>query len=138
MKYPSALASICVILPASVFGFGAEDASRPVPLTESRSTERPTREESAELIADKDQILVPSLLGLAIGKTPKSALRLQKQLHPAVATEGFSEADAATILKITAGAIGQPVSLRSLDILSTNLETAFRSSGQARSFPAMS
>jgi len=131
MKYPSALASICVILPASVFGFGAEDASRPVPLTESRSTERPTREESAELIADKDQILVPSLLGLAIGKTPKSALRLQKQLHPAVATEGFSEADAATILKITAGAIGQPVSLRSLDILSTNLETAFRSSGRA-------
>jgi hemolysin activation/secretion protein len=131
MKCPAAIASICAILPASVFGFGAEDASRPVPLTESPSSERPTREESAEVVADKDQILVPSLLGLAIGRNSESALRLQKQLKPAVATEGFSEADTATISKIAAGAMGQPVSLRSLDSLSTKLETAFRSSGRA-------
>ena len=131
MKHPAAIASICAILPASVFGFGAEDASRPVPLTESPSSERPTREESAEVVADKDQILVPSLLGLAVGRTSESALKLQKKLNPAVVTDGFSEADAATISKIAAGAIGQPVSLRSLDSLSTKLETAFRSSGRA-------
>jgi len=131
MKHTAAIASICAILPASVFGFGAEDASRPVPLTESPSSERPTREESAEVVADQDQILVPSLLGLSIGRTSESALRIQKNLNPAVATEGFSEADAATISKIAAGAIGQPASLRSLDSLSTKLETAFRSSGRA-------
>ncbi|MEY5019927.1 MAG: hypothetical protein RLZ22_1015, partial [Verrucomicrobiota bacterium] len=131
MKHPAAIASICAILPVSVFGFGAEDASRPVPLTESPSSERPTREESAEVVADKDQILVPSLLGLAVGRTSESALRLQKNLKRTVATEGFSEADAATISKIAAGAMGQPVSLRSLDSLSTKLETAFRSSGRS-------
>ena len=131
MRHPAAIVSICAILPASVFGFGAEDASRPVPLTESSSSERPTREESAEVVADKDQILVPSLLGLAVGRTSESALKLQKKLNPAVITEGFSEADAATISKIAAGAMGQPVSLRSLDNLSTKLETAFRSSGRA-------
>ena len=131
MKHPAAIASICAILPASVFGFGAEDASRPVPLTESPSSERPTREESAEVVADKDQILVPSLLGLAIGRTSESALKLQKKLNPAVVTDGFSEADATTISKIATGAMGQPVSLRSLDSLSTKLETAFRSSGRA-------
>jgi hemolysin activation/secretion protein len=131
MKHPAAIASICAILPGSVFGFGAEDASRPVPLTESPSSERPTREESAEVVADKDQILVPSLLGLAIGRTSESALRLQKKLNPAVVTEGFSEADAATISKIAAGAMGRPVSLQSLDNLSTKLETAFRSSGRS-------
>jgi hemolysin activation/secretion protein len=131
MKSSSVLASLCAILPASVFGFGAEDASRPVPLTESRSTDRPTREGSDEVLAGKDQILVPSLLGLAIGATSESALRLQQQLKPAVVTEGFSEADAATITQIAASAIGQPVSLRSLDQLSTKLETAFRSSGRA-------
>lgn len=128
MKYPSALTSICAILPASVFGFGAADASRPVPLTESRSSERPTREESAEVIADKDQILVPSLLGLAIGKKSESALTLQKQLHPAVTIEGFSEADTAIISQAVASTIDQPVSLQSLERLSTKLETAFRSS----------
>ena len=131
MKHPAAIASICAVLPASVFGFGAEDASRPVPLTESSSSERPTREESAEVVADKDRILVPSLLGLAIGRTSESALKLQKQLNPAVETEGFSEAEIATITKIAAGAIDQPVSLRSLDRLTTKLETAFRSSGRA-------
>ena len=131
MKFPSALASLCAILPASVFGFGAEDASRPVPLTESRSSERPTREGPDEVLAGKDQILVPSLLGLAIGATSESALRLQKQLKPAVVTEGFSKADSATITQIAASAIGQSVSLRSLDQLSTKLETAFRSSGRA-------
>ena len=131
MKHTAAIASICAILPASVFGFGAEDASRPVPLTESPSSERPTREEPAEVVADKDQILVPSLLGLAIGRTSESALRLQKKLNPAVVTEGFSEADAATISKIAAGAMGRPVSLQSLDSLSTKLETAFRSSGRS-------
>lgn len=131
MKHTAAIASICAILPASVFGFGAENASRPVPLTESTSSERPTREEPAEVVADKDQILVPSLLGLAIGRTSESALRLQKKLNPAVVTEGFSEADAATISKIAAGAMGRPVSLQSLDRLSTKLETAFRSSGRS-------
>jgi hemolysin activation/secretion protein len=131
MNHTAAIASICAILPASVFGFGAEDASRPVPLTESPSSERPTREESAEVVSDKDQILVPSLLGLAIGRTSESALKIQKQLNPTVITEGFSEADAATISKIAAGVIGQPVSLQSLDNLSTKLETAFRSSGRS-------
>jgi len=131
MKYPPALAFICAFLPASVFGIGAEDASRPVPLTESRSSERPTREESAKVVAGKDQILIPSLLGLAIGRTSESALNLQKQLNPAVVTEGFCESEATIISSMAAAAIGQPVSLESLDRLSTKLETAFRSSGRA-------
>jgi hemolysin activation/secretion protein len=80
-------------------------------------------------MAGKDQILVPSLLGLAIGKTSESALRQQQQLKSGVVTEGFSEADAAKITKIAAPALGQPVTLRSLKRLSTRLEAAFRSSG---------
>jgi len=122
---------ICAILPASAFGLGAEDASRPVPLTESDSSERPAREESGEVMAGKDDILVPSLLGLAIGSTSESALKLQRQLKHAVVTEAFSEADAATITKIATLALGRPVTLRSLERLSARLETAFRSSGKA-------
>jgi hemolysin activation/secretion protein len=120
---------ICAILPISVFGVGAEDASRPVPLTESDSSERPRREEPAEVMAGKDQILVPSLLGLAIGKTSESALGQQQQLKSGVVTEGFSDADAAKITKIAAPTLGQPVTLRSLKRLGTRLEAAFRSSG---------
>ncbi|MFN9027540.1 MAG: hypothetical protein ACK5VX_15230, partial [Akkermansiaceae bacterium] len=114
---------ICAILPASAFGLGAEDASRPVPLTESDSSERPAREESGEVMAGKDDNLVPSLLGLAIGSTSESALKLQRQLKHAVVTEGFSEADAATITKIATLALGRPVTLRSLERLSARLET---------------
>ncbi|MFN5869317.1 MAG: POTRA domain-containing protein, partial [Akkermansiaceae bacterium] len=82
-------------------------------------------------MAGKDDNLVPSLLGLAIGSTSESALKLQRQLKHAVVTEGFSEADAATITKIATLALGRPVTLRSLERLSARLETAFRSSGKA-------
>jgi len=131
MKRPSIIASVCALFPASVCGFGAEDANRPVPLTEHRATERPTRDDSGGVKAGKDQILVPELRGLAIGATAEAALALQKRVAPGVLLGGFSDEDAAALHKIADGVIGKPVSLRSLDKFSAALETAFRSSGRA-------
>jgi len=130
MKLSNFIVAFCAIYPTSIFGFGAEDASRPVPLTESRSSERPTREESESVVTDQDQPLVPSLLGLAVGTNPKSALRLQSRMKHPVMTDGFSVDDAATIAEVSASAIGQPISLRSLELLSDRLESALRQPGR--------
>ncbi len=131
MKRASIIASFCTLFPASVFGFGADDASRPVPLTEHRTTERPTRDDSGGVKAGKNQILVPKLRGLALSTAAEAALALQTQMAAGVLMGGFSDEDAAALRKIADGAIGKPVSLRSLDKLSSALETAFRSSGRA-------
>jgi hemolysin activation/secretion protein len=127
----SALVSLCGLVPITVFGFGAEDASRPVPMTEHRGSDRPARDDSGGVKAGKDQILVPSLRGLAIGATADSAMTLQAKMTPGVRLTGFSDEEAAALRKIADRAIGRPVSLRSLDGLSSDLETAFRSSGKS-------
>jgi len=134
MKSTSALASLCALLPVPLFGFGAEDASRPVPLTESRATERPTREDPATdgaVKAGKDDVLLPVLRGLTIAATAEEALELQKENEDGVKLAGFPEADREVIRKIAEPAIGKRVSLRSLDRLTSELETAFRSSGRS-------
>ncbi len=134
MKPTSAVASLCALLPFPVFGFSAEDANRPVPLTENRATERPTREAPATdgaVQAGKDDVLLPALRGLAIAATPEATLALQKQIGDGVTVAGFSDAEAAILRKTATPAIGKPVSLRSLEKLTTELETVFRASGRS-------
>ncbi len=131
MKSLTVFASLCGLFPVSVFGFGAEDATRPIAPTEHRAPDRPTRDDSGGVKAGKDQILVPSLIGLAIGTTAKSSLDIQKQNKPGVLLEGFSDEDALALRKIAERSIGQPVSLRSLDKLNSELETAFRLAGRS-------
>ena len=131
MKSQTAFATLCALLPVSVSGFGAEDASRPVPLTEHRAPDRPTRDDSGGVKAGKDQILVPALMGMAIGTTVNTSLDLQKQKKTGVLLEGFSDEDAVALRKIAERYIGRPVSLRSLDKLSSELEIAFRLSGRS-------
>ncbi len=134
MKPSSAFVSLCALLPVPLFGFSAEDASRPVPLTESRATERPTREDPATdgaVKAGKDDVLLPALRGLTIAATAGAALDLQKKTADGVRLSGFSAADEEVIRKISAPVIGRPVTLRSLDKLTSELETAFRTSGRS-------
>ena len=133
MNPSTVFVSICALLPASVFGFGAEDASRPVQQSEPQATARPTRDHPAPegaVVAGKDQILLPRLRGLAIANTSASALNLQQKSAGGVLLEGFSEMESEALRKIAGAAIGQPVSLRSLDKLNSELEVAFRSFGQ--------
>jgi len=122
----------CAVLPNALFGFGAEDASRPVPpAAQQATTERPSREPSEGVVAGKDQILLPALKGLVLAKTAEQALSLQQALESGVKLAGFTPDQEASLQEIAEKALGQPVSLRSLDELSSKLETALRADGRA-------
>lgn len=133
MKFPIVFTLLCVLAPVSVFGFGADDASRPTPPPNARPSDRAIRDDASTtgaVKAGQDQILLPTLKGLAIAGTSQVALDLQKKSAAGVSLEGFTEKESAMILKIAGAVIGRPVSLRSLDRLSTQLEVAFRSLGR--------
>ncbi len=121
------------IVTMPLFGYGADDASRPIPPTASRPSERVVQDEAATAgaaMAGQEQILLPSLKGLAIAPTSDEALKLQSKSAAGVQLEGFSEKESAEILRIAAATIGRPVSLRSLNRLNKQLEVAFRSLGR--------
>lgn len=120
------------MLPTALLGFGAEDASRPLPPAEHRATtERPSREVSDGVMASKDQILLPTLKGLAMASSAEQALSLQQALESGVKLAGFTPDEEAPLREIAEKAIGQPVSLQSLDGLGSKLEAAFRTRGQS-------
>ncbi|NQW99037.1 ShlB/FhaC/HecB family hemolysin secretion/activation protein [bacterium] len=132
MKSASTLAFLCTLLPISLFGLSADEASRPTPPSES--AERSVRAEpdtSDAVKAGQDDVLLPALRGLAIAANFQTALELQSKSADGVGIEGFSEEDSAAIRKICQTAIGKPVSLRSLDDLSQQLESVFRTAGSS-------
>jgi len=121
------------IIAMPVFGYGADDASRPSPPPGSRPAERVGQDDGGSAgaaEAGQDQILLPSLIGIAIAPSPEIALDLQRKFAPGLSLEGFSDQEAAEIRRIAEAFIGKPVSLRSLNRLSTRFETAFRSLGR--------
>lgn len=120
------------IITLPLFGYGADDASRPNPPPGSRPSERDVQKETVSVgatVAGQDQVLLPALKGLAIAPTPDKALDLQRKSAAGVSIEGFSDQEVTEIRKIAERDIGQPVSLRSLNHLNTQLEAFFRSSG---------
>lgn len=133
MKFTTILASLWPLVPIPVFGFGADDASRPTPPPEARSSDRAIRDDATTagaVKAGQDQILLAALKGLAIAPSSQAALDLQRKSAAEVSLDGFSEKESAEISKIAGAFIGQPVSLRSLDRLSSQIEVAFRSLGR--------
>lgn len=132
MKPTTALASLCALIPIPLFGFGADDASRPTPPPDARSADRTTREEpstAGAVKAGQDQVLLPSLKGFAIAPTTEIALNLQRKSESGIVLEGFSESESAEIRKIASTLLGKPVTLRSLDRLNSRIEDAFRTMG---------
>ncbi len=133
MKSTTVLASLCSLAPLPVFGFGADDASRPTPPPEGRPADRAIHDDAATAGAVKagaDQILLPSLRGLAIASTAASALALQQKSQDGICLEGFTGSEQAEIRRIAAEEIGRPVSLRSLEQLNSKLEQSFRLLGR--------
>jgi hemolysin activation/secretion protein len=133
MKYQVILASLCTLAPISVFGFGADDASRPSPPPDARPSERAVQSDAdtaGAVKAGEDQVLLTALKGLTIAPTSQGALALQQKSAAGVMIEGFSENETAGIRKIAESVIGKPVSLRSLERLNKQFEVAFRSMGR--------
>jgi hemolysin activation/secretion protein len=133
MKCLTILVLCAAIIAKPVFGYGADDASRPTPPPGSRPGERVIRDDAATsgaVVAGQEQVLLPSLKGLAIAPSSDAALNLQRKSAAGVSLEGFSDQESAAILRIAQAAIGKPVSLRSLNRLSARLESAFRSLGR--------
>ena len=133
MKSTTVLVSLCSLVPLPVFGFGADDASRPTPPTESRPADRAIHDDAATagaVKADADQVLLPSLRGLAIASTAVSALALQQKSQDGIHLEGFTASEQAEIRRAAAEELGRPVSLRSLERLNSKLEQSFRLLGR--------
>lgn len=132
MMYFAILVLLLGIVTMPVFGYGADDASRPTPPPGSRPAERVVQDDAATAGAEQagqDQILLPSLRGLAIAPTSEIAVNLQQKSLAGVNLEGFTDQESAEIRRIAEAVIGKPVSLRSLNLLSRELEVAFRSLG---------
>ena len=132
MKTASTWGVLCALLPLPVFGYSAEDAARPVPLTENQSAERPLREDTATAGAvepGKDQILLPALKGVTIARTTAAALRMQAAKDQGMVLDGFSADEQQVMSRLVTPALGQPVSLLSLEKLTASIEAAFRARG---------
>jgi hemolysin activation/secretion protein len=133
MMHSVTLAFLFGIITMPLFGYGADDASRPTPPPGSRPSERVVQDEAATAgaaMAGQDQILLPSLKGIAIAPTAEQALKLQGKSARGVNLEGFTDQESAEIQRIAGRVIGRPVSLRSLNRLSRELEVGFRSLGR--------
>ena len=133
MKSTTVFASLCSLVPLPVFGFGADDASRPTPPAEGRAADRAIQDDAATAGASKagqDQVLLPSLRGLAIAPTAAAALAIQQKSQDGSLQEGFTASEQSQIRQIAAEVLGQPVSLRSLERLNSKLEQAFRLLGR--------
>ncbi len=129
----ASLVSLCTLLPIPLFGLSADEASRPSPPGESHSTDRPVRAEpdTADAVkAGQDDVLLPALRGLAVASSSSAALDLQQKSKDGVVVAGFSDRESDAVRKIAGASLGKPVSLRSLDELTRQLETAFRSTGR--------
>lgn len=132
MKSTAAITA-AVLLPLPAFGIGAEDTTRPTPPPEARSPEKSVATDSSTrgaVKAREDQELLPKLLGVVISNSSATALKLQQSTKDGIRIDGFSPAETAALEKIVSAELGKPVSLRSLDRLTSKMEAEFRSSGR--------
>ena len=133
MMYFATIVLLLGIVTLPVFGYGADDASRPTPPPGSRPAERVVQDDAAAAgatMAGEDQILLPSLRGLAIAANSEIALNLHRKSAAGLSLVGFSDQESAEIRRIAEAVIGKQVSLRSLNLLGRELEVAFRSLGR--------
>jgi hemolysin activation/secretion protein len=122
-----------VLLPAPAFGIGAEDTTRPTPPPEGRAPEKPVATDSSTrgaVKAGEDQELLPALKGMVISNSSRTALALQQKTREGIRVDGFPEKETAALENIARAELGKPVSLRSLDRLTSKFEAEFRSSGR--------
>ena len=132
MKSTAAITA-AVLLPVPAFGIGAEDTTRPTPPPEGRAAEKSVATDSSTrgaVQAGEDQELLPALRGIVISNSAETALALQQKTREGVRIDGFSEKETAALEKIARAELGKPVSLRSLDRLTSTMEAEFRSSGR--------
>lgn len=131
MKSPALLGVLAAASISTAFGTGADDANK-ASAPDARAAEKPehgNRETDGAVKAGEDQVLLPKLLGLVIAPEADSALKLQASGQSGVQVSGFSEAETSALRIAAEGAIGQAVSLKSLDALGTKLEAAMKASG---------
>lgn len=133
MKPTSLLVSLGSFAPISLYGVGADEASRPSPPGESQAVVRPsdTPSKDGAVKAGDHDVLLESLRGLAIAPTAEMALELQGKIQAGSRVEGFSAHETREMQRIVDRAIGKPVSLNSLAALTAELENVYQRSGQA-------
>lgn len=132
MKATAAITA-AILLPMPAFGIGAEDTTRPTPPPEGRVPEKAVATDSSTrgaVVAGEDQELLPALRGIVISDSSEAALALLQKTHEGIRVDGFSDQETAALEKIARAELGKPVSLRSLDRLTSQLESEFRSRGR--------
>lgn len=132
MKTTAAITA-AVLLPLPAFGIGAEDTTRPTPPPEGRAPEKAVANDSSTrgaVKAGEDQELLPALRGVMISTSSATALALQGKSTEGVRIDGFSPDESAALEKIAAAEIGKPVTLNSLDRLTSKFEAEFRARGR--------
>jgi hemolysin activation/secretion protein len=133
MKIKAAFASLLTLLPLPSFGQGAADSTLPSPPPEPRNRERIVESDSSTRGAVKaadDQELLPALVGIAIAPSADAALALQSRMQHGIRIEGFSDAETAALREAAGAFLDKPVSLKSLDRMTSRLEAALRSQGR--------
>jgi hemolysin activation/secretion protein len=131
MNVQTALLTFCALVPLPVHGIGADEASQPTPPNPAPQERAVVdeREPSGGKMATPQQVLLPHLQGLVIAPSAAMSLHLQSTAKDGVRVEGFSSRECAAIQKLAEKEIGRPVSLDSLERLSTALELEMRKFG---------
>lgn len=132
MKALRVFGTLALLSPFSALGSGADEANQAAP-PEARPSEKPVhdaRSTDGAVKATEDQVLLEKLRGVVIAADESTALKLQASGHAGVNVNGFSGSETSALVAAAASAIGQSVSLRSLEELGTKLETALKSTGR--------
>jgi len=129
MKSPALSFVLATLSLSNAFGTGADEANQAAP-PEARNGEKSERDTAGAVKAGEDQILLPKLSGLGIAPEADAALKLQSSGQSGVQIIGFSEAETTALRTAAESAIGEAVSLRSLEALGTKLEAAMKASGR--------
>lgn len=131
MKSPALLGLLAALGISTAFGTGADEANKAAP-PDVRAADKPDRSEretDGAVKAGEDQVLLPKLSGLVIAPDADSALKLQAGGQSGIQISGFSEAETSALRMAAKSAIGQAVSLRSLDALGSKFEAAMKVGG---------
>ena len=132
MKALPVFGALTLLSTFSASGIGADDANQAAP-PETRPSEKPvhaSRSDDGAVKATEDQILLTKLTGIGIASAPDAALKLQALGQAGVKVEGFTDSEVSTLQAASASALGQAVSLRSLEALGSKLEAAMKAGGR--------
>jgi hemolysin activation/secretion protein len=129
MKSPALPGLLAALSISTAFGTGPDEANKAAP-PEARNGEKSERDTAGAVKAGEDQILLPKLSGIVVAPEADGALKLQSSGQPGVQISGFSEAETTALRTAAESAIGEAVSLRSLEALGTKLEAAMKAGGR--------